>query len=119
MTLKHIHNIARSTTPDTDQIAGEKLLSGGGATQLWNTFSDATGQFHVGHWASDVCKMKVAYTENELCLLLSGRAALSDEAGNRQEFGPQQPFVIEAGFTGTWESLEPVVKIYAIFEPNP
>lgn len=111
-----IITIDRSAAPEGGEIATDKLLAGRAATQAWNAFSDSSGQFHVGHWASGPCKLKVSYSENELCLLLKGRAVLQDASGARAEFGPGEPFVIAAGFDGTWESIGDVIKIYAIFE---
>jgi len=118
MSVKNLTNITRDMEDSADTIAKEKLVSGSDKTTLWNAFSDTTGQFHVGHWASGTCKLKVSYTENELCVLLQGQAILADNNGNEKKYGPNEPFVIAAGFEGTWESVGDVVKIYAIFEPN-
>ena len=62
-----------------DETAPEKLISGSGATSLWNAFSDPSDQFHVGHWMSDPCAINVSYTENELCVIIEGDAELIDE----------------------------------------
>ncbi|MEX0970593.1 MAG: cupin domain-containing protein [Paracoccaceae bacterium] len=112
-----IITVDQNAAGEQDKIAPEKLLSGQNETTVWNAFSDTSGKFHVGHWASGPCKLAVRYSENELCVLLSGRAALTDAHGARAEFGPHEPFVIAAGFSGTWESLGDVTKIYAIYEP--
>jgi len=111
-----IITIDQNGAGDTDKIAPEKLVSGQAATKIWNAFSDTSGKFHVGHWASGPCKLKVSYSENELCVLLTGHAVIEDATGARAEYGPGEPFVIAAGFNGTWESLGDVTKIYAIYE---
>ena len=49
--------------------------------------------------------------------MLEGRVRLTDEHGVAVEYGPGDAFVVPAGFTGTWESLEPVRKRYVIYEP--
>ena len=41
---------------------------------------------------------------------------LTDADGEAQEFKAGDAFVIPAGFAGTWETIEPVRKWYAIFE---
>ncbi len=97
--------------------APEKLVSGGGDQAVWNVFSDTTGQFHCGLWEGAVGTLRVAYTENELCVILAGRVELADSAGGSRTYGPGDAFVIPAGFTGTWTTLEACRKIYAIFEP--
>ena len=55
------------------------------------------------------------YTEEEVCVILEGRVRLTDLAGNTKEFGTGSTFVLPAGFKGTWETLEPLKKIYVIW----
>ncbi|MCZ4279161.1 cupin domain-containing protein [Kiloniella laminariae] len=111
-----IIRIDREAPASESNIGQDVLLAGKSDTKLWNAFTDQTGQFSVGHWASGSCKLKVSYDENEFCLLLSGKAILTDESGQSCEFGPGEAFTIAAGFKGTWESVGDVVKIYAAFE---
>ncbi|MGA7595124.1 MAG: cupin domain-containing protein [Gallionella sp.] len=88
-------------------------------TQTWNHYRDPSGQFFTGIWASSAGSFEVNYSEEELCVLLEGRVRLIDSSGQAREFGPGGAFVIPAGFTGVWENLEPVKKIYAIWQsPN-
>jgi uncharacterized cupin superfamily protein len=58
----------------------------------------------------------VRYTENELCVIVTGRVIIKSDAGAAKTFGPGDVFVIPAGFSGTWTVLEECTKIYAIFE---
>lgn len=96
----------------------EKRLSGSGEQTVWNAFSDPTGQFHVGHWQGAPGRLAVRYTEQEFCVLLSGKVRL-EQAGTGAcvDFAAGDSFVIPAGFTGIWETVEPCLKLYAIFEP--
>ena len=80
-------------------------------------FTDATGRFSSGIWRSSVGAWRVAYTENELCVLTAGRVRVSDDAGRSWTFGPGDCFVMPSGFAGLWEVLEPAQKFYAIYEP--
>jgi len=41
---------------------------------------------------------------------------LTASDGVAAEFGRGDAFVVPAGFTGTWETLEHARKLYAIFE---
>lgn len=110
--------ITTATDATLDTIASEKLIAGNAATKLWNAFSDPSDQFHVGHWASEPCKLHVSYTENELCVLTKGTAIVTNNDGVAQTYHVGDAFVIPAGFVGTWESVTAVTKIYAIFEPS-
>ncbi len=82
-----------------------------------NGFTDPSGRFFGGIWRSGVGAWRVAYTENELCVLTRGRVRISDDAGRSWTFGSGDCFVMPAGFHGLWEVLEPAQKFYAIYEP--
>ncbi len=49
--------------------------------------------------------------------MLSGRCAVTGDDGSRIEAGPGESFVIEPGFTGTWEVVEPMHKLWVVREP--
>jgi uncharacterized cupin superfamily protein len=82
-----------------------------------NVFTDATGRFCAGLWSSSQGAWRVAYTENEMCVLTEGRVRITDDHGRSWTFGPGDCFVVPAGFQGLWEVLEPARKFYAIYEP--
>ncbi len=111
-----IVKINKSVAPEAETIAPEKLKSGDPATTLWHAFTDQTDQFHVGHWASEPCEIRVSYSENELCVLTRGEVELTDIHGVKHNFAKGDAFVIPAGFEGLWKSITAVEKIYAIFE---
>jgi uncharacterized cupin superfamily protein len=92
------------------------VVSGDPATRLQNYFTDNTGQFFCGIWESSPGKWRVSYSENEFCGILSGRVILTGADAEPHEFKTGDAFVIPAGFEGTWETIEPVRKWYAIFE---
>ncbi len=106
-----------------ERIAGEesapdpdKVISGTPRTVVSNRYVEPSAQFFAGDWASSVGKWKVAYGEHEFCHLLEGRVVLKSDDGQEWQFGPGDAWVIPAGFSGTWETVEPARKHYAIFE---
>ena len=96
--------------------APEKVLAGDPQQQIWNAFSDPEGRFHTGRWTSTVGIWRVDYTERELCHLLSGTVRLTDAAGVQRTYRAGDTFMIDKGFSGTWEVIEACSKIYAIYE---
>jgi uncharacterized cupin superfamily protein len=100
------------------RVAPERLLAGDPLQGVFNLFSDPGQQFHVGLWESEPGTWKVSYSEHEFCTVLEGRIRIGDDAGNESVVGPGDSFVISAGFSGTWQVLEKVRKIYVIFEPG-
>lgn len=105
--------------PEETTVAPERMVTGSPChTRTWNHYTDPTEQFFAGIWSSDVGAFRVSYTEEELCFLLEGRVRLTDSSGAAREFGQGSAFVIPAGFEGVWENLEPVKKIYTIWQPK-
>ena len=102
--------------PEVETGTPKDVVAGHPVTRLQNYFSDATGQFFSGIWESTVGKWRVSYSEHEFCAILEGKVVLTDERGKAESFGKGDSFVIPSGFAGTWETVEPVKKLYAIFE---
>lgn len=98
----------------TDLVAEEKLVAGRPKTGLRSAFENTAKGFWAGTWESEVGAWRVAYDEDELCVLLAGRVRLTSDDGGSRDFGPGEAFVVPRGFTGVWETLEPLRKIYAI-----
>ena len=84
--------------------------------QMHIHYTDPSEQFFAGIWQSSVGTKTVSYTEVEVCVILEGRVQLTDLQDNAKEFGAGSTFVLPAGFEGTWETLEPVKKIYVIWQ---
>jgi uncharacterized protein len=103
--------ITRSKPPQ------DRLLGGSPEHVARNYFSDSTGRFFAGVWESTPGRWRVRYSENEFCHITQGRVVIEDEIGRRWEFKAGDSFVIGAGFSGTWHVLEPLKKLYVIYEP--
>lgn len=95
--------------------AAEKIQAGNPTQWVENAFDSPDAKFSTGVWHGEPGRWRVSYTEHELCVILKGRVVLTGDDGSRTECGPGQSFVVPGGFTGTWENLEPVEKIYAIY----
>jgi uncharacterized cupin superfamily protein len=96
--------------------APEKVVAGNPQQQIWNAFSDPEGRFHTGRWASSKGTWRINYTERELCHLLTGIVRLTDQTGCQRTYRAGDTFMIDKGFSGTWEVIEACSKIYAIYE---
>ena len=108
--------VSGAVAPETAAIDPAKVLSGEPLATTENIFVNAAGNFFSGVWSSSAGKWRVSYGEDEFCILLSGRAVLTDAEGVTSTFSAGDAFVIPAGFEGTWETLEPLRKLYAICE---
>ncbi len=102
--------------PEASRPAAERIISGDPQQLTWNHYSDPTGQFHAGIWQGEVGSWHVQYgpREEELCTIIEGRVRLTDAQGRAQEFSAGATFVVPGGFTGVWENLTRVRKVYAV-----
>ncbi len=116
MTTPTIVDFRRNLKAQESAPPSERVVKGEPKTWVRNYYTDPTQQFHAGTWASSVGKWKVEYTEHEFCHLLEGRVVLTSADGRRWHFNAGDAWVIPAGFSGTWETVEPARKRYAIFE---
>jgi len=118
MTVPRIVDFRETVPVEESAPAADKIDSGSPRTYVSNHFTDPTGRFFAGTWSSSVGKWRVNYSEHEFCHLLEGRVILESDDGQASHFGPGDAWVIPAGFSGTWETVEPARKRYAIFEPG-
>ena len=115
MSLPHIVTLA-GPGPEAESSAPARILAGRPVQSVRNYYADPTGVFFSGVWESTPGKWAVNYTEEEFCYLVEGAVELTDEAGNAVRFEAGSAFVVPAGFKGTWETLRPARKFYAIYE---
>lgn len=102
--------------PAAEEAAPERVLAGSPRTRTRNYYADPGAHFYAGIWESTPGKWQVEYSEHELVHLLEGRVVLTDAQGRAERFGPGDVFVIPAGYRGTWETVERVRKLYAIYQ---
>lgn len=97
--------------------AADRVLSGTPEQTARNFFSDSSGQFFAGIWESTPGRWRVRYTENEFCHITRGSVRIENEDGYSRTFRTGDSFVVPAGFVGVWQVIEPLSKLYVIFEP--
>lgn len=100
-----------SYSPDAD-----KIVSGNPTQTVKNIYDDETGVFSTGIWTGEIGVHKVSYTEEEFCKLLTGKVKISSDDGSEKTFNAGDSFVIPAGFSGLWETIEAASKIYVVYE---
>ena len=67
----------------------------------------------AGYWEGEPGWVRIdVWPYNEVCVVLDGRVGIEDESGERREFGAGEAFLIPAGFSGVWHTLEPTRKIF-------
>lgn len=102
---------------DRERKPAEKTLAGPVDTATWNHWTGENDRLYCGIWESTPGKVKVDYAEWEFCHFIAGKAILTSESGESWTIEAGDAFIIQPGFKGTWETVEPVRKHYVILMP--
>lgn len=96
----------------------ERVLSGTPRFRTW-TFDvrDAETLFS-GVWESSPGKWRIAYDEWEFCSILSGRSIVTRDGGPAETLVAGDVFILEPGFSGTWETVETTRKVFVVRLPQ-
>jgi uncharacterized cupin superfamily protein len=116
MSMAAVHRLGESGSGEDYYLAAEKLIEGNPKQTAWVQYTDPSGKYCAGLWASEVGKWRIAYTEEEYCRMLDGVSVITDEQGIAVTVRPGDEFVIPRGFAGTWEVVEPTRKRFVIYE---
>jgi uncharacterized cupin superfamily protein len=77
----------------------------------------ALGGTEVGVWTSTPGGWAIENRpDTEVVSILSGRARITDAHGTGMEVGPGDVFVLPAGWSGRWDVIETVEKLYVTIE---
>lgn len=112
-----ISKLPAATQAEWEPIAAEKVISGAPQQRTFTLYENAAERLYTGEWEATPGKWRISYAEWEYIHIISGRCVLAGDDGSVTEAGPGDAFVVEPGFTGTWEVLETVRKHWVIREP--
>ncbi len=74
-----------------------------------------TPDVEVGLWRSTERGWAVRDRgDTEVVYILSGRARITGDDGTTTEVGPGHLFILPAGWSGRWDVLEPIEKLYVV-----
>lgn len=104
-------------SPEHDQPAPEKVLSGKPRFTTWNLEASPDGKLFAGVWEATPGKWKIAYDEWEYCAILSGVSVIAEDGGTSVTVRAGDSFIIRPGFVGSWEVIETTRKQYVIRLP--
>jgi uncharacterized cupin superfamily protein len=99
-----------------EPVPADKIVTGTPQTRTWVHYDNPGEKLSAGEWEATEGKWRIAYGEWEYVLVISGRCVISGDDGTSISAGPGEAFVIEPGFTGTWEVLALMRKHWVIRE---
>lgn len=110
--MKHWLNIAAAGSGETERPSSDKVISGDPVFTTWNT--EERDGLYCGVWQSTPGKWRIRYDEWEFCHILSGTSIITDADGNARTVTAGDSFVLQPGFSGSWEVVETTRKEYVI-----
>jgi uncharacterized cupin superfamily protein len=96
--------------------AGDRIVAGDPVQCAQTLFHSPDGRFSSGIWSSEPGTWRVVFSESEFCHILEGVIIIRGDDGSEATFRAGDAFLTPAGFTGTWEIVEPAKKFYAAYE---
>lgn len=100
------------TAPEITRPDPARVIAGDPVHTTWTV--EERGKIFAGLWHSTPGKWRVSYDEWEYFRLLEGTSILTDAAGHATTLRTGDAFVIQPGFSGTWEVLDATLKDYVI-----
>lgn len=94
----------------------DRITEGDPVQTIQNLFQSPDGHFSSGIWCGEPGTWRVIFTETEFCHILEGVIVVRSDDGSEATFRAGDAFLTPAGFTGTWEIVEPAKKFYAVYE---
>ena len=105
---------APHSAPITADLGGWKPVEGKPTMKTWIEHAPVDGKFLTGFWEATPGTYEVTYNADEMVHMFKGKATLTDSTGESRTYVGGDSFFVEAGFKGTWKTLETVQKIFAI-----
>lgn len=94
-----------TTAPTVAHINDPALVDTPYESKSWRCFADAHGRAISGIWEAGPHLERCVCDFDEMCHILEGTVRLTDASGRTKTFGPNDSFVVAAGFDSTWENL--------------
>jgi uncharacterized cupin superfamily protein len=102
--------------PSVDFPREDRRIAGGPRRQTWLFHEDPASGGSFGIWACEVGHWRIEFApdKSELFHVLEGRCAIRNADGVAKFYGPGDTCVIPPGFSGSFEVIEPIRKIFAL-----
>lgn len=104
----------QSTEVISEDLEGWEVIKGRPTMKTWILHTSNDGSMISGIWTATPGTYHAVYAEYEFVHIIEGKITITAEGETPMDVGPGDSFVVEAGFKGTWEIKEAVVKHFDI-----
>jgi uncharacterized cupin superfamily protein len=98
----------------TEDLDGWRVVDGHPTMKTWILHTSNDGSMISGMLTATDGTYHAVYAEYEFVHLIEGRIIITPDGGEPMHVGPGDAFVVDVGFSGTWEITEAVVKHFDI-----
>jgi len=112
----HITKFGKMSNP-SKSIPGWSVEAGNPEMESYFQFQSDDNRVICGTWTSTVGKYRTLYehpTMHEFVHLIEGRIIITPDNGKPVTLNPGDAYVIEPGFAGVWDVVEPVRKHFVL-----
>lgn len=103
------------TGPLESKAAPDRLISGDPSFKTWSQDTARDGMVKTGVWeATPGVTRSIKGELFEFCHILEGVVEITEDGGQPVTYRAGDSFVMKPGFTGLWNTLETVRKIYVV-----
>jgi uncharacterized cupin superfamily protein len=116
MSHKHVVKFGKMENP-ARSIPGWTVVAGNPEMESYFQHKSEDGRVISGTWKSTVGTYRAEYslpTTHEFVHVIEGKLRITPDGGKPITLLPGDAFVIEPGFVGTWEVVEPVRKHFVL-----
>jgi uncharacterized cupin superfamily protein len=94
------------------------ILSGKPEQTATYVYKSPDGLFAAGIWTCQPGKFRIDFGRAEFIQLLAGVVTVTDAEGLSKTYRAGDAFVTPAGFSGTWDVIEPIKKHFTWYGPE-
>ncbi len=103
-----------NVTPITDNLDGWVVTEGVPTMKTWILYTSHDESMISGYWEATPGSYHATYTDYEFVHIIAGKLIITADGESPVELGAGEAFVVEPGFKGTWQIIEPIRKYFDI-----
>ena len=104
----------KNVTPITDNLDGWVVTEGVPTMKTWILYTSHDESMISGYWEATPGSYHATYTDYEFVHIIAGKLIITADGESPVELGAGEAFVVEPGFKGTWQIIEPIRKYFDI-----
>jgi hypothetical protein len=82
--------------------------------KTWILYTSHDESMISGYWEATPGSYHATYTDYEFVHIIAGKLIITADGESPVELGAGEAFVVEPGFNGTWQIIEPIRKYFDI-----